>query len=277
MTWFVNAYSLVLPSTDELGVCFDGDECPYEHGQDRVKVEDPNIVRSLHRTAESMAQATGHLGVARTFERERLIDMVLGPTRLPVSSLVDGYDPERSSFPRPAADALFPPLPTLPGQIWPEGQPMFPPYLPALHQLPLGMPPPPYLVPPNTSTIGGGGITGGGIGGGGGPGSGPGGPGGRGRGGPRIDSRGRGSQGVGIELTGPNRRFREGDRAHHDAGPPRPKHDPSNTTLMITSIPKELNSISQLNSHFSQFGTIVNIQVCARVCAIYVGALLMRD
>lgn len=37
--------------------------------------------------------------------------------------------------------------------------------------------------------------------------------------------------------------------------------NPFQNTLVISSIPPELNSIDKLNSHFKQFGTIVNIQV----------------
>jgi hypothetical protein len=47
--------------------------------------------------------------------------------------------------------------------------------------------------------------------------------------------------------------------------PPRrevqPPPDPNSTTLMITNIPAELNNIEKLNSHFKNFGTVINIQV----------------
>lgn len=33
------------------------------------------------------------------------------------------------------------------------------------------------------------------------------------------------------------------------------------TTLLISNIPQELNSIDQLSSHFKKFGTIINIKV----------------
>lgn len=34
-----------------------------------------------------------------------------------------------------------------------------------------------------------------------------------------------------------------------------------NTKLEVRKVPRELNNITQLNEHFSKFGTIVNIQV----------------
>ncbi len=39
------------------------------------------------------------------------------------------------------------------------------------------------------------------------------------------------------------------------------KGNPYQNTLVISNIPAELNTIDKLNSHFKQFGTIVNIQV----------------
>lgn len=37
--------------------------------------------------------------------------------------------------------------------------------------------------------------------------------------------------------------------------------DPTNTTLELRKIPREQNTITKLNEHFSKFGTIVNLQV----------------
>lgn len=39
------------------------------------------------------------------------------------------------------------------------------------------------------------------------------------------------------------------------------KNQYTNTKLEVRKIPPELNNITQLNEHFSKFGTIVNIQV----------------
>jgi hypothetical protein len=37
--------------------------------------------------------------------------------------------------------------------------------------------------------------------------------------------------------------------------------NPFQNTLVVTAVPPDLNNIDKLNSHFKQFGTIVNIQV----------------
>lgn len=39
------------------------------------------------------------------------------------------------------------------------------------------------------------------------------------------------------------------------------QHAYDNTKLEVRKIPREMNTITQLNEHFSKFGTIVNIQV----------------
>lgn len=39
------------------------------------------------------------------------------------------------------------------------------------------------------------------------------------------------------------------------------KNQYTNTKLEVRKIPPEMNNITQLNEHFSKFGTIVNIQV----------------
>uniref|UniRef100_A0A4W3GB50 RNA binding motif protein 27 n=1 Tax=Callorhinchus milii TaxID=7868 RepID=A0A4W3GB50_CALMI len=41
----------------------------------------------------------------------------------------------------------------------------------------------------------------------------------------------------------------------------KPPHTYDNTKLEVRKIPREMNTITQLNEHFSKFGTIVNIQV----------------
>ncbi|XP_078086822.1 RNA-binding protein 27 isoform X4 [Mustelus asterias] len=41
----------------------------------------------------------------------------------------------------------------------------------------------------------------------------------------------------------------------------KPQHTYDNTKLEVRKIPREMNTITQLNEHFSKFGTIVNIQV----------------
>lgn len=43
------------------------------------------------------------------------------------------------------------------------------------------------------------------------------------------------------------------------------KNQYTNTKLEVRKIPPELNNITQLNEHFSKFGTIVNIQVKNKV------------
>jgi len=53
------------------------------------------------------------------------------------------------------------------------------------------------------------------------------------------------------------------------------KNQYTNTKLEVRKIPPELNNITQLNEHFSKFGTIVNIQVKNKVrfYACYAGIL----
>ena len=41
----------------------------------------------------------------------------------------------------------------------------------------------------------------------------------------------------------------------------KPRFDHENTKLEIKKIPRDLNTITKLNEHFSKFGTIVNLQV----------------
>lgn len=43
------------------------------------------------------------------------------------------------------------------------------------------------------------------------------------------------------------------------------KNQYTNTKLEVRKIPPEMNNITQLNEHFSKFGTIVNIQVKNKV------------
>lgn len=39
------------------------------------------------------------------------------------------------------------------------------------------------------------------------------------------------------------------------------QNDPNNTTLVVTGIPHNVNTINHLNEHFSKFGPIVNIEI----------------
>ncbi len=39
------------------------------------------------------------------------------------------------------------------------------------------------------------------------------------------------------------------------------RHKPSDT-IIVKKIPRDINSITKLSSHFEKFGTIVNIKVC---------------
>ena len=47
------------------------------------------------------------------------------------------------------------------------------------------------------------------------------------------------------------------------------KNQYTNTKLEVRKIPPELNNITQLNEHFSKFGTIVNIQVKRKSSIFY--------
>ncbi len=47
-------------------------------------------------------------------------------------------------------------------------------------------------------------------------------------------------------------------------GRPKVPRDPNTSTLSIVNIPRELNTIEGLNSHFKKFGTVVNLQVQQR-------------
>lgn len=54
--------------------------------------------------------------------------------------------------------------------------------------------------------------------------------------------------------------FRQANNNQNKPGFPK-KNQYTNTKLEVRKIPPELNNITQLNEHFSKFGTIVNIQV----------------
>ncbi len=52
---------------------------------------------------------------------------------------------------------------------------------------------------------------------------------------------------------------------------PRPfvnRYKPSDT-IIVKKIPRNLNTITKISSHFEKFGTIVNIKVCMRVGLLY--------
>lgn len=48
---------------------------------------------------------------------------------------------------------------------------------------------------------------------------------------------------------------------HHHSNPQQQLNFKDNSTLLITNIPPDLNTIDQLNGHFKKFGNLVNIQV----------------
>uniref|UniRef100_A0A3B4B058 Uncharacterized protein n=1 Tax=Periophthalmus magnuspinnatus TaxID=409849 RepID=A0A3B4B058_9GOBI len=55
--------------------------------------------------------------------------------------------------------------------------------------------------------------------------------------------------------------FEKPNKANHHGYHKRGPFNPLNTRLLVRQIPSELNNISELNEHFSKFGTIVNLQV----------------
>lgn len=61
-------------------------------------------------------------------------------------------------------------------------------------------------------------------------------------------------------MTGSLVFFRGGFNNQNKSGFPK-RYYYVNTKLEVRKIPRDLNNITQLNEHFSKYGTIVNIQV----------------
>jgi RNA-binding protein 26 len=244
---------------DERGFCMRGELCPFDHGVDRIIVEDVQGLHSLQRNfGTPMAAAPapvmpqfpiqkddpfGPLNKRRKFEKgasediKRLTPGPMGPMHKPM----DSYDPDKPLFSNFKGMKMNNPM------MWGSQQG--------------------FGVPQRNNNVEGG----------------PGAP------SPAGDAAGPGSSNGSPENADANQQFNKGQRTNGDAeaganpqqpqsnqgfnpfhkgpmGPggrpqrPRVNHQNS-TTLLIANIPQDLNSIERLHNHFKKFGTIVNIQV----------------
>lgn len=214
---------------DEQGFCMKGDLCPYDHGNDPVVLDG------------SVSAALGLAGQNQTSAPQS------GLLPLPTQNLSSGsnnylaepYNPEAPGLDGHQVIRRGPPI----HMRMPHPNPFWHPGMSLRPQLPPGGMPPPFIHPQ-----------------------------GRPReliGVPTIDN-GHGNRTVvepniqnmmhgmrGQSNRGSNRGHRGGYRNVRKV----PGENAEKTVLEVRKIPPKLNNISNLNEHFSKFGTIVNLQV----------------